>query len=433
MSEQSADITDLSHDGRGVARLDGKATFITGALPGERVRIGRPRRHRHFDEAPLLEVLTPSPLRAVPACAHFGHCSGCVLQHLQPAAQLQAKQRVLAENFERIGKVAPTRWLEPLAGEPWHYRRKGRLSVRWVEKKQRIVVGFREDNPRYVADLRNCPVLAPPFDTLIESLAPLVQSLDIARAVPQIEFVRGDAQALLVLRHLQPLGDADRARLGQYADAHALALWLQPGGVDSLVPLRVQDDVPLSYRVDDDALEIRLRPLDFIQVNAGINRRMLAQAMQLLDLPAQARVLDLFCGLGNFTLPLARRAAQVLGIEGDAALVQRARDNARHNALDNVRFELADLFADPRNASWAREPWDALLLDPPRAGAAELLEALPARATRRVLYVSCHPGSLARDAGTLVHRHGFRLTAAGVMDMFPHTAHVESMALFERD
>ena len=433
MSDLETDIIDLSHDGRGVARSDGKVIFVRGALPGERVRIGPRKRHRHFDEAELLAVLTPSAQRAIPPCPHFGRCGGCALQHLQSAAQLAAKQRVLAENFERIGKVVPQRWLEPLADAPWAYRRKGRLSVRWVEKKGRVLVGFREDNPRFVADLGSCAVLAPPFGALLAPLAALVDSLDARREIPQIEFARGDDAALLLFRHMQPLGAADRARLAAFSDRHAIALWLQPGGPDSAQPLRELDARALSYRIDDDAIEIVFQPLDFIQVNAGMNRRMLALALDLLAPQAHERVLDLFAGLGNFTLPIARRAAAVAGVEGDAGLVARAAGNATRNALGNARFHTANLFADQRQAPWAREAWDKILLDPPRAGAAELLDYLPGASVRRVVYVSCHPGSLARDAGTLVQRHGFRLTAAGVMDMFPHTAHVESIALFERD
>ena len=433
MSDLETDILDLSHDGRGVARVDGKVIFVSGVLPGERVRLGRRRSHRHFDEAELLEVLTPSPQRAVPPCPHFGRCGGCVLQHLQPQAQLAAKQRVLAENLERIGKVAPQRWLAPLADAPWAYRRKGRLSVRWVEKKGRVLVGFREDNPRFVADLRGCEVLAPPFGALIAPLAAMLDTLDARRDIPQIEFARGDDAALLLLRHMRPLGDADRARLANFAQQHAIALWLQPGGPDSAHPLRAEDARALAYRIDNDAIEITFQPLDFIQVNAGMNRSMLALALDLLAPQAHERVLDLFAGLGNFTLPIARRAGAVTGVEGEAGLVARATDNAARNGLGNVSFHTANLFADQRRAPWAREAWDKILLDPPRAGAAELLDYLPGKTVRRVVYVSCHPGSLARDAGTLVQRHGYRLAAAGVMDMFPHTAHVESIALFERD
>ena len=431
MTATEVSIADLSHDGRGVARLGGKALFVAGALPGERVRVRITRRHRHYDEAAVVEQLTASPDRVVPRCAHYDICAGCSLQHLAPAAQIAAKQRVLAENLERIGKLQPRRWLPALAADPWGYRRKGRLSVRWVEKKGRVLVGFREANPQFVADLRRCEVLDPALGPQLGALGELLGTLDAARSIPQIEFAAGDAALVLVLRHLQPLSAADRARLEAFARERGWAIWLQPGGIDSVQPLAAADAVALSYALPDWNVALTFRPLDFIQVNAAINRAMVARALELLDPQPHQRVLDLFAGLGNFTLPIARRAATVTGIEGEAGLVQRAVDNAASNGIGNARFFSADLFADQRDAAWARESWDALLLDPPRAGAQRLLEYLPQASTRRVVYVSCHPGSLARDAATLARR-GFALDAAGVMDMFPHTAHVESIALFER-
>ncbi len=431
MNATEVSIDDLSHDGRGVARLDGKALFVAGALPGERVRVRITRRHRHYDEAVVVEPLTSSPDRVVPRCAHYDICAGCSLQHLAPAAQISAKQRTLAENLERIGGLQPRRWLPALAAEPWGYRRKGRLSVRWVEKKGRVLVGFREANPQFVADLRRCEVLDPALGPHLGALGELLGTLDAARSIPQIEFAAGDAALVLVLRHLQPLSVADRARLAGLASEHGWAIWLQPGGIDSIQPLGVTDAVELSYALPASGTSLVFRPLDFIQVNATINRAMVACALDLLDPEPHQRVLDLFAGLGNFTLPIARRVATVTGIEGEAGLVQRADENAARNGIENARFFSADLFADQRSAAWAREPWDALLLDPPRAGAQQLLEYLPQASTRRVVYVSCHPGSLARDAATLARR-GFTLDAAGVMDMFPHTAHVESIALFQR-
>ena len=431
MTATEVSIDDLSHDGRGVARLDGKALFVTGALPGERVRVRITRRHRHYDEAAVVELLTASSDRVVPRCAHYDICAGCSLQHLAPAAQIAAKQRVLAENLERIGRLQPRRWLPALTAEPWGYRRKGRLSVRWVEKKGRVLVGFREANPQFVADLRRCEVLDPALGPQLGALGELLGTLDAARSIPQIEFAAGDAALVLVLRHLQPLSVADRARLAGLAREHGWAIWLQPGGIDSVHPLEAADAVELSYTLPASGTSLAFRPLDFIQVNAAINRAMVDRALELLDPQPHQRVLDLFAGLGNFTLPIARRVATVTGIEGEVGLVQRAVENATRNGIDNARFFSADLFADQRGAMWAREPWDALLLDPPRAGAQQLLEYLPQASTRRVVYVSCHPGSLARDAATLARR-GFTLDAAGVMDMFPHTAHVESIALFER-
>jgi 23S rRNA (uracil1939-C5)-methyltransferase len=429
-------ITDLGHDGRGVARIDGKTVFVAGALLGERVRLAIRRRHRHFDEAETLEILEPSPQRVTPRCPHFGQCGGCSLQHLDAAAQLAVKQRALADNLARIGKVAPERWLAPLNDEAWGYRRKGRLSVRAVAKKGRVLVGFREEgNPRFVADIARCEVVHPALGPHIGMLGELVGTLEAAGAIAQIEFAAGDDLLALVFRHLQPLGENDLTKLADFGRAHGFAIYLQPGGVSSVHPLWPEHP-RLAFRLpaggDAADVELEFEPLDFVQVNAGMNRRMLACALELLDPQPGERVLDLFCGLGNFTLPIARHVAEVAGVEGEHGLVERARRNAECNGIANARFHVANLFEDQRHAPWAREPWDKLLLDPPRAGADKVLDYLPHKATRRIVYVSCHPASLARDAGVLVERHGFRLAAAGVMDMFPHTAHVESIALFER-
>ncbi|HEY0180957.1 MAG TPA: 23S rRNA (uracil(1939)-C(5))-methyltransferase RlmD [Dokdonella sp.] len=431
MQTTEVDILDLSHDGRGVARVDGKTVFVAGALPHERVRIRIVKRNRSFDEARLEELLTRAPERIEPRCEHFGRCGGCSLQHLPPDAQIAAKQRVLAENFERIGKVAPREWLPPLRDEPWGYRRKGRLSVKWVEKKGKALVGFREQDPRFVADLSVCHTLLPEVGERLHALGELVSALDARAAIPQIEISAGDATVALTFRHLAPLGTRDREALIAFGRAHGLAMLLQPGGPDSVTPLW-PDTVELAFRIADADVDIAFRPLDFVQVNAGMNRKMIARALELLDPTPADAVLDLFCGLGNFTLPIARRAGRVTGVEGEAGLVARARENAARNRIGNAEFFAADLAADQRTAPWARARSDKLLLDPPRSGAAAVLEYLPQAGTRRVVYVSCHPGSLARDAGTLVAKHGFTLVCAGVMDMFPHTAHVESIALFER-
>jgi len=425
------DITDLSHDGRGVARIQDKAVFVAGALPGERALVRIVRRHRSFDEAKVETLLTRSPDRIEPRCPHFGGCGGCALQHLPADKQIAAKQRVLAENFERIGKVTPQHWLEPLTDAPWGYRRKGRLSVKWVEKKGKVLVGFREDDPRFVADLRVCHTLLPQVGERIEALAALIGGLEAKRDIAQIEIAADDRTVALVFRHLVPLHDGDRERLIAFGREHGLAILLQPKGPDSVHTLD-PPTIDLKFGIPAADVELAFRPLDFIQVNAGMNQRMIAQALALLDPQPQQRVLDLFCGLGNFTLPIARLAGAVTGVEGEAGLVARAADNARLNGIDNATFHAADLSLDQRALGWARADYDALLLDPPRSGAAAVLDYLPGKRTRRVVYVSCHPGSLARDAGILVERHGFELRRAGVMDMFPHTAHVESIALFER-
>ncbi|MBB2805433.1 23S rRNA (uracil(1939)-C(5))-methyltransferase [Xanthomonas arboricola] len=427
-------ITDLSHDGRGVARRDGeggKVTFISGALPGELVRAEPTARSRHFDEARTVEVLEASPQRVTPRCPHFGVCAGCVLQHLDESQQIVAKQRVLMDNLERIGHVTPQAVLPALVGDTWGYRRKGRFSVRRVEKKDKTLVGFRELDPRFVADLSVCYTVIPQIGENIPQLAALVEGLDGKRDIPQIEFIAGDEAVVLTIRHLQPLSERDLQALTAFAQARGFAIFLQPGGVESVHPLWPQE-VPLSFRLPQWDVELAFRPLDFIQVNASLNQKMIAHALALLDAGPDDRVLDLFCGLGNFTLPLARGVREVVGVEGDAGLVARARDNAQRNGLTNAQFHAADLTQDQRNAAWMRQGFDKLLLDPPRSGALEVLQQLPLKKFERIVYVSCHPGSLARDAGYLVNEQGFTLKAAGAMDMFPHTAHVESIAVFER-
>jgi 23S rRNA (uracil1939-C5)-methyltransferase len=429
--EFELDIQDLSHDGRGVGRVEGKAVFVAGALPGERVRAKQTGRNRHFDEAVTLEVLQASPDRVEPRCPHFGTCAGCVLQHLAPEKQIEAKQRVLLENLARIGHLEPATVLPPLVDVAWGYRRKGRFSVRFVEKKGRTVIGFRESNPRFVAELHECHTILPELSAQLPALAALVDSLDGKRAIPQIEFIAGDGPVALVFRHLDPLADVDLERLRAYASASGFAVLLQPGGVDSVVPLHPA--APEFHFVLPDAdVRFAFRPLDFIQVNAGLNGKMIARTLELLDPQPSERVLDLFCGLGNFTLPLARRAGHVVGVEGDAGLIARARDNAAANGFTNVEFHAADLAKDLASAPWMRAGFDKLLLDPPRAGAAEVLAQLPLQGIGRIVYVSCHPGSLARDAGFLVRERGYKLVAAGAMDMFPQTAHVESIAVFEK-
>ena len=424
-------IEGFSHDGRGVAHRDGKAVFVSGALAGEAVTARLVNRTRHYDEAVVETLHSRSPDRVEPRCAHYGVCGGCALQHLSPEAQIAAKQTVLAENFERIGKVAPKRWLEPLTGEPWAYRRKGRLSVKYVEKKGRALVGFRETNGRYVADISRCEVLHPAVGERLGAIGELVGRLDAVREIPQIELAVGDDTAALIFRHLQPLSEADRAALVAFAQEHGFAIYLQPGGNDSVHPLWPESP-RLAFAIPSANVELEFRPLDFIQVNARMNERMITHALELLDLQPGHRVLDLFCGLGNFTFPLARRCAHVVGVEGEHGLVARAKENAAANGIANVEYHVANLLEDQRETPWARASFDRILLDPPRSGAAAVFDYLPRKGTNRIVYVSCHPGSLARDAGILVEKHGFKLKAAGVMDMFPHTAHVESIALFER-
>jgi 23S rRNA (uracil1939-C5)-methyltransferase len=426
-----AEVADLSHDGRGVATVDDKKVFIHGALPGETVEARLTDRKRRYDEGETLRVLEPSPHRIVPRCPHFGQCGGCSLQHLDPARQIEAKQRTLEQNLARIGKVEPDEFWPALTGPLWGYRRKARLSVRYVAKKGRVLVGFRERYGRFVADLRECHVLDPRIAGQLEPLAELIHGMDARSAIPQIEVACGDDAAALVFRHLEPLTEADVDRLRDFERASGLAVLLQAGGPATIAPL-TPPAPELAFGFPELGLELAFGPSDFIQVNAGMNRRMVARALELLDPQPGERVLDLFCGLGNFTLPLATRAGAVVGVEGDDELVRKGAENARRNGLENVRFHAADLAADPGAAPWLRGGYDNVLLDPPRSGAEFILGHVAASGATRVVYVSCHPASLARDAGILVREHGFRLRGAGVMDMFPHTGHVESIAWFER-
>jgi 23S rRNA (uracil1939-C5)-methyltransferase len=427
---QEADVVDLSHDGRGVARVNGKAVFIEGALPGERVRFRVLKRRRSMDEAGLVDVLVASPDRVVPRCAHFGVCGGCSLQHLSGEAQLAAKQRQLLEDLERIGKVQPQQVLPPLRGPQWGYRRRARLGVKFVHKKGRVLAGFREREKPYVADIQHCDVLLDALANLPQELAALTETLSIREQLPQVEVAAGDTAIALVFRVMQAPSAEDLQKLAEFGARRELQIFLQPGGLESVRPLR-DGYPPLAYAVDGGAVTLEFGAVDFIQVNRTINASMVDAALAMLQPRETDRVLDLFCGLGNFTLPLARRTHRAMGVEGDALLVGKARGNAQRNGIGNAGFAVENLFEPAKFGPWAEERYDLVLLDPPRAGAAELMTCMPKWQPRKVVYISCHPGSLARDAGILVNELGFTLHAAGVMDMFPHTTHVESIAVFE--
>jgi len=425
------DLNDLAHDGRGVGRHDGKAVFVHSALPGERVRAKLIDRARKYDEAITQDVLRASEERVEPECEWFDQCGGCALQHLDPDAQRVWKHKRLVDNLERLGEVQPKVWLEPMASEPWFYRRRARLSARWVKGKGRVLVGFREPQGRFVADVGHCRVLHPAFSHRLASFSELLGQLSVAASVPQIEVAAGDDSAAMVLRHLEPLSDEDLERLKSWSEASGVAVYLQSKGPDTVFRLH-PDEHQLSYRLQGHDLEMLFTPQQFIQVNAEINTALIDRAIELLDLKGNEHVLDLFCGLGNFSLPLARRAARVTGIEGLDDLVESARNNAAHNGIENCRFDVADLTEDVSERDWYREGFDAVLLDPPRSGALDILPMVADCGASKVVYVSCNPATLARDAGELVRRYGFSLEAAGIADMFPHTAHVESIALFLR-
>lgn len=430
---EQARIRAVTHEGWGIAEVDGKAAFVAGALPGESVRFLRRKRRRNYDQAELLEVLEPADSRIAPRCEYFGRCGGCVFQHLDPVEQRRIKQTFLEDSLERIGSVEPATWLEPLTAErDWHYRRRARLAVKDVAGKGRVLVGFRERHAPYVTDMTHCHVLQPPVADLIGPLSELIGGLSIRRRLPQIEVAVADNGTELVFRVLDAPTDADIERLLRFGREHELRLSLQPGGPDSVQRIfPANDESPLVYTLPEFDVEIAFRPTDFVQINGDVNRRMVAEALRLLEVTGEHRVLDLFCGIGNFTLPLACVAGEVTGVEGEAAQVGQARCNAASNSIDNASFAVADLFSIDGSEDWFR-PCDRLLLDPARSGALEIVQRIDGLDPARIVYVSCHPATLARDAGCLVNDAGYRLAAAGIIDMFPHTAHVESIAVFER-
>jgi 23S rRNA (uracil1939-C5)-methyltransferase len=419
----------LDAGGHGIARnAEGKVVFVEGALAGETVEAIVLRAKPKFDSARAVAVLQASSGRRTPPCPYYESCGGCVIQHADARTQVAAKQRWLEDCLERIGKVQPESLLAPVYGEEWGYRRRARLSVRYVEKKGGAMVGFRERRSTYVADMQGCLVLPPRVSALIPGLRELIGRLSIRDRVPQVEVAVGERVTVLVLRHLLPPSDDDAALLRGFADRHGVQLWLQPRGPDSAEPFHPLGAPPLDYDLPEFGVRIAFQPTDFTQVNHAVNRLLVQRAVRLLDPQPGERIGDLFCGLGNFSLPLAARGAQVIGLEGSRTLVQRARANALANGL-TAQFEVANLF-EPNLAPLG--PFDKLLLDPPREGAIEVAKALPAQWPRRIVYVSCDAATLARDAGVLVNVKGFHLAAAGVVNMFPHTAHVESIALFER-
>ena len=430
---ETAAISGVTHDGRGIADTDGKKVFITGALEGETVTYQRRKFRRNFDEAELLEVHESSPDRIEAKCEAFGRCGGCSLQHITPEHQRDIKAQTLRDNLERIGRVTPETWLEPITGPVWNYRRRARLAVKDVYGKGRTLVGFRERHAPYITDMQRCEVLAQPVDGMIADLSEMIGSLSIKARLPQIEVAVAENAIALVFRVLDPPTDADNDLLRQFGETHDLRIYLQTGGLDTVAlfyPDSVDDS--LHYTLPEFDIRVDFEPIDFVQVNSDINRRMVHFAAEQLGAGPDDRVLDLFCGIGNFSLALARQAGTVLGVEGEASLTQRAAMNAGRNGLDNVSFRVADLSKIDGTESWVKEGWDRMLLDPARSGAAEVVTRMHLFGPERIVYVSCHPGTLARDAETLVHEQGYQLESAGIIDMFPHTAHVESIAVFKK-
>ena len=427
------DIESLDHEGRGVAHHDGKVVFVDGALPGETATAAVYRKKPSFELARMDRLLRESPTRTQPGCVWFGLCGGCSLQHADIRLQVAAKQRVLEDNLRHIGKVAAGTILSPIQGPTWGYRRRARLTVRHVAKKGGVLVGFHEKKSSYVADMTSCAVLPPHVSALLPALRQLVGSLSIYQRVPQIEVAVGDTVTVLVFRVLEPLTAADQAVLRSFADAHGVHVYLQTGGPDTAAPFHPAAAADLHYALPEFDVALAFSPTEFTQVNHAVNRMLVRRALRLLDPQPGERVADMFCGLGNFSLPIARSGAHVTGIEGSAALVARAAANAARNGLTaQTKFGVADLFKATPESLAALGRFDRMLIDPPRDGAIDLVKALGNDGPRRIVYVSCNPATLARDAGVLVHEGGYALTAAGIVNMFPHTAHVESIAVFDR-
>lgn len=428
----TAFVEKFSHDGRGIARVDGKITFIKGALAEETVTFEYTRRKSDFDEGRLLTVITPSPKRVQPLCPHYEMCGGCSLQHLDSAAQIHEKQDLLLDVLTRIGHCEPENILPPLTAKPWNYRNKARLSVRYVEKKQATLVGFREkNNPRYITDINTCPIMNERVGSKIDSMRKLLDELDDPKSIAQIEVAAGDDDVALIIRNLNPLSNADEEKIKEFSSDTNFRIFLQPAGPDSVSLFYPNNiDELLSYKLPEFDITFKFHPTDFTQVNAAINRLMVPLAVKLLELNDSDVVLDLFCGLGNFSLPLAKSAARVIGVEGSDTMVERASMNAVANNIDNVKFLCANLDADGVLNNEIYSGVNKLLLDPPRTGALAIVKQIDTIAPERIVYVSCNPVTLARDADVLIHQHGYRLISAGVMDMFPHTSHVESIAIF---
>jgi 23S rRNA (uracil1939-C5)-methyltransferase len=429
-----AHIESLDHEGRGVAHVDGKAIFIEGALPGEVVEYASDRRKKNYEKAHAVRVLRSSSQRVAPPCPHFGTCGGCSMQHLNLSGQTAAKQRVLEDALWHLARLKPEQVLPPIAGTGSAYRTRARLSVRHVASKGGALVGFREKHSSYVAVMDSCAVLPVHVSALIPRLKTLVEGMSQPDRLPQIEVAVGGSRTVLLLRHLEPLSADDLERLRVFADEHRIIWYLQSKGLDSVILFHPPGAPMLAYELPDFGLNLEFHPTEFTQVNHGVNRMLVRRAMLLLKPQAGERIADLFCGLGNFTLPIARMGAHVLGVEGSAELVKRAQGNAAANGLAALcEFSVANLFEVTEDSFAALGTFDKLLIDPPREGAIALVKALPAEGgPRRIVYVSCSPATLARDAAVLVHEKGYRLCGAGIANMFPHTSHLESIALFEK-
>ena len=423
-------IESLSNEGRGISHYDDKIIFTRGALPGERVIASRSLSRAKYEEADVVDILESSPDRIEPKCDVYGICGGCSFQHLSSKNQINAKQSWLKSAFMGQAKIEPKKWLQPLQVESWGYRRKARLGVRYVAKKEKVLVGFRERKSSFITVMSRCEVLHPSLGDNLELLGECIGKLSIKKHVPQIEVAIAELDTILILRHLEPMTKGDESILKEYGDKLGITWYTQSGGLETIKPLI--EPVNLTYSITDHNIEMSFLPNDFTQVNFALNQKMINLAIELLDLNSEDEVIDLFCGLGNFTLPISRYVKRIVGIEGDSGLVERAKENAKMNEVSNASFYKADLFEDVSGFEWFRgQKYNKALIDPARTGAIEIVELLPKLSIERLVYVSCNPATLARDTARLIEL-GFSLMSAGVMDMFPQTAHVESIALFIR-
>lgn len=425
-------IDNISHEGRGVSRINGKTTFIHNALSNETVEFYYTRKHRSLNEGQAENILAASNQRSSPPCPHYHFCGGCSLQHWQHDYQIIHKQQQLAEQLQHFANAEPQQWLPPIIGPLWQYRHKARLGVRHVPGKVDVLVGFRERNGRYLTDMRSCHILHPSVGDNIDSLRQLISQLSIYQYIAQIEVAVGDSRTALIFRHLQNFSDQDLDRLMAYGDDKQFDIYLQPGKADSIHKIYPRDtEQRLTMSLGHHQLKLRFHPTDFTQINPTINQKMIAQALALLNISHNDHVLDLFCGIGNFSLPLAKYAKQVTAIEGSEEMVKRGQENAQYNQINNIDFYHADLSQPLDHHAWAKQQYDSILVDPPRSGASAIVNNINHLAGKRIVYISCHPASLARDSALLI-RQGYQLKKAGIMDMFPQTSHVESIALFEK-
>lgn len=428
---ETATIDSLSHDGRGVAKIAGKKTFIAGTLPGEIVEFAYIRKHNNYDDAKLVKIINASPDREKPACPHFDICGGCSLQHIKHTKQISFKINALQEILKHFGEIEVKEFLPPIIGPIYGYRKRARLSVKYVAKKQKVLIGFHEKNGRFIADIDCCKILDSRVGEKITALSELIQNLSIYQYIPQLEVAIGEAQIALIFRILQPITTTDSEALLSFGQQHGFTIYTQTGGSETIKPLEPKQTTTNYYTLPEQNCTLFFEPTDFTQINPEINRQMVQRALELLAPQPREKILDLFCGLGNFTLPLAKHCNHITGIEGSVTMVKRAQYNAEQNKITNADFFAMDLTQDFPATTWATREYDKILLDPPRTGALEICQKIAKFKAKKILYISCNPTTFARDAKELSNQ-GYKLNQVGIIDMFPHTSHVETIGEFNK-